>query len=141
MQALLEYSVQNYGPLPSELRPRRVRSRTQSRPSPYPQARLPKATKSPEQIRSSKSSNAHTTPVLKQLPVNTNTLSVAPSLEALKPFSPLVVNIEPKRENAFGLAARPRVASSTRRTALGWSKRSNGKASTDQKENQGAVMT
>lgn len=141
MQALLEYSVQNYGPLPSELRPRRVRSRTQSRPSPYPQARLPKVTVSPEQTRSSKSSNAHATPVLKPLPVNANTLSVAPSLEALKPFSPLVINIEPKRENAFGLAARPRVASSTRRSALGWSKRSNGKASTDQKENQGAVMT
>ncbi|KAG6825404.1 hypothetical protein H0H92_003817 [Tricholoma furcatifolium] len=40
MQALLEHSVKNFGPLPSELRPRRVRSRTSSRCSPYPQARL-----------------------------------------------------------------------------------------------------
>ncbi|OBZ78004.1 hypothetical protein A0H81_01655 [Grifola frondosa] len=36
MQAMLEHSQKNYGPLPSELRPRRVRSRTSSRASPYP---------------------------------------------------------------------------------------------------------
>jgi hypothetical protein len=36
MQALLQHSDQTYGPLPSELGPRRVRSRTQSRASPYP---------------------------------------------------------------------------------------------------------
>ncbi|KAJ7342323.1 hypothetical protein DFH08DRAFT_1011785 [Mycena albidolilacea] len=35
MQALLQHSVQTYGPLPSELGPRRVRSRTQSCASPY----------------------------------------------------------------------------------------------------------
>ena len=57
------------------------------------------------------------------------------------------MDVEPKRENAYGLAptaARPRVASVARRTALGWSKRSTGKSSTGQKENvsQGtAVMT
>jgi hypothetical protein len=33
--------------------------------------------------------------------------------------------------------ARPRVASMTQRTALGWSKRSSGKSSTGQKENVG----
>ncbi|RDB27260.1 hypothetical protein Hypma_004359 [Hypsizygus marmoreus] len=149
MQALLEYSVQNYGPLPSELRPRRVRSRTQSRPSPYPQARIIKASPvSPEQVPTVKISTKRSfgTPVLQQIPINHNILlSAAPSLEALKPFSPLVVDIEPKRENAFGLApaARPRVGSTARRTALGWSKRSTGKSSTDQKENvsQGAIMT
>ena len=72
----------------------------------------------------------------------------APSLEALKPIRPLVMDIEPKRENAYGLApsARPRVASTARRTAFGWLKHStNGKLSTGQKENvvsQGpAVMT
>ncbi len=40
MQALLKHSVQSYGPLPSELRPRRVRSFTSSRPSPYPSNRI-----------------------------------------------------------------------------------------------------
>jgi hypothetical protein len=35
MRALLEHSRQTYGPLPSELR--RIRSRTSSRPTPYPQ--------------------------------------------------------------------------------------------------------
>lgn len=146
MQALLEHSVQNYGPLPSELRPRRVRSRTQSRPSPYPQARVMKVTApSPEKKKQSVSDARVFGTPLQQIPVNHNILSVAPSLEALKPFSPLVVDIEPKRENAFGLAplARPRVASTARRTALGWSKRSTGKSSTDQKENvaQGTIMT
>jgi hypothetical protein len=35
MRALLEHSRQTYGPLPAELR--RIRSRTSSRPTPYPQ--------------------------------------------------------------------------------------------------------
>ena len=146
MQALLEHSVQNYGPLPSELRPRRIRSRTQSRPSPYPQTRIMKVVTppSPEQMREPPRNRAPA--VLQQINVNHNILSPAPSLDALKPFSPLVVDVEPKRENAFGLAphARPRVGSTARRTALGWTKRSTGKSSTDQKENvvgQGTVMT
>jgi serine/arginine repetitive matrix protein 2 len=87
-------------------------------------------------------------PVLQQIPINhnTNLMPAAPSLEALKPFSPLFVDVEPKRENAFGLApaVRPRVGSTARRTALGWTKRSTGKSSTDLKENvvgQGSGMT
>ncbi|KAF8060726.1 hypothetical protein FPV67DRAFT_304096 [Lyophyllum atratum] len=151
MQALLEHSVQNYGPLPSELRPRRMRSRTSSRPSPYPHARISKVMPpSPEKVQPTAHVNINrsiATPVLQQIPVNRNLMSAAPSLEALKPFSPLVLDMEPKRENAFGLApnARPRVGSNARRTALGWSKRSTGagKSSTDQKENvaQGTIMT
>ncbi|GLB36845.1 hypothetical protein LshimejAT787_0311320 [Lyophyllum shimeji] len=149
MQALLEHSVQNYGPLPSELRPRRMRSRTSSRPSPYPQTRINKVTPlSPEKTPPAMTDNitrSVATPVLQDKPVNRNIISVAPSLEALKPFSPLVVDLEPKRENAFGLApnARPRVGSNARRTALGWAKRSTGKSSTDQKENvgRGTIMT
>jgi serine/arginine repetitive matrix protein 2 len=100
---------------------------------------------SPKKKQSAPDARTFGTPVLQQIPVNHNILSVAPSLEALKPFSPLSLDIEPKRENAFGLApsARPRVASTARRTALGWSKRSTGKSSTDQKENvaQGMIMT
>jgi len=42
MQALLAHSMQTYGPLPSYLHPhRRVRSRTSSMASPYPQSRVP----------------------------------------------------------------------------------------------------
>jgi hypothetical protein len=79
------------------------------------------------------------TPVLQEVKVNTNVKSpTAPTLESIKPFSPMFLDVEPKRENAYGLAptARPRVPSIARRTALGWSKRSAGaKSSTDQKEN------
>jgi len=86
------------------------------------------------------------TPVLQEVNINANVMSTAPSLDALKPFSPLLMDVEPKKENAYGLAplARPRVPSNARRTALGWSKRSTEKSSTDQKENvvgRGAVMT
>ena len=151
MQALLEHSVQSYQPLPSDLRSRRVR--TSSRPSPYPQSRVSKITISPDQARPSKNVDVQqvfTTPVLQEVKVNTNIVvksSTVPSLEAIKPFSPIFLDVEPKRENAYGLApaARPRVPSNARRTALGWSKHSTGgKSSTDQKENvvgQGAVMT
>ena len=149
MQALLEHSVQSYRPLPSDLRSRRVR--TSSRPSPYPQSRVSKITISPDQTRPSNVEDvpkALATPVLREVKVNTNVKSsTVPSLEAIKPFSPIFLDVEPKRENAYGLApaARPRVPSNARRTALGWSKRSTGgKSSTDQKENvvgQGAVKT
>ncbi|KAJ7473614.1 hypothetical protein B0H11DRAFT_2036563 [Mycena galericulata] len=127
MQALLQHSVQNYGPLPSELGPRRVRSRTQSRPSPYPQ-RQGQNTVSPEPQPPRPSSELHhvsarNTP-LQAVAVNANV------------DVPMPAAMSPKRENAWGLApnARPRVASAARRTALGWAKRST-KASTDQKEN------
>ena len=110
MRALLEHSVQNYGPLPSELRPRRVRSRTSSRPSPYPPNRFVKITISPEKtITPAMEVKVPTaTPVLRQVPVDANRLSVAPSIDALKPFSPLAVDIEPKCENTFGLAPKGR---------------------------------
>jgi serine/arginine repetitive matrix protein 2 len=109
-----------------------------------------KLTISPDQTRSSnveEVQKAFATPILQEVNVNMNVKSsTVPSLEAIKAFSPLFMDVEPKRENAYGLApmARPRVPSNARRTALGWSKRSSGKSSTDQKENvvgQGAVMT
>lgn len=165
MQALLEHSVQNYGPLPSDLRPRRVRSRTQSRPSPYPQGRVmisPAASDHSSRLQSVSPELQRTffppnpTPgkaaPLQELRRDPNVvMSAAPSLEALKPFSPLVVHdAGPKRENAYGLAndKRQRVGSTARRTALGWSKRSTGpggKTSSDLKENtvntsQGMIM-
>ncbi|KAJ6451363.1 hypothetical protein C8R47DRAFT_1229888 [Mycena vitilis] len=124
MQALLQHSVQNYGPLPSELGPRRVRSRTSSRASPYPRQGLIPA--SPDQQRSSPAAlHRLASSPLRPLEVN-------PNVDVH--MSPVVLS--PKRENAWGLApnARPRVASATRRTALGWTRRST-KASTDLKEN------
>ncbi|KAI6028122.1 hypothetical protein EDC04DRAFT_164044 [Pisolithus marmoratus] len=48
MQALLEHSIQNYHHLPSELGPRRMRSRADSRPSPYPRTIM--ATHSPSPV-------------------------------------------------------------------------------------------
>ena len=138
MRALLEHSVQSYGPLPSEFRPRR--SRTFSRPSPYPKKRISKPTLLVDQSNGSqveiKESSA--TPVLRSLPLISNIVSAAPTLQAFKPFSPLVVDTgESKAESKVSTLPsqnRPRVGSTARRTALGWSKRS-GKSSTGQKEN------
>ena len=110
MQALLEYSVQNFGPLPSELRPHRVRSRTSSRASPYPQARVAKATQLPEKTRSTKTTlspeavrrtkkstaDSERTPVLQQHSVNHNLAATAigtstsdAAVSASDPASPL----------------------------------------------------
>ncbi|KAJ8520630.1 hypothetical protein ONZ45_g2582 [Pleurotus djamor] len=149
MQALLEHSVQNYGPLPSELRVQRVRSRTQSRASPYPQARTFKVSVSPEQdlteMQRPFSKDSQPFNVLQPLAVNSNVelqaaIAVADKKDK-KILSPKKASaVDAKRENAWGLApnARPRVGSAARRSALGWSKRSAGaKSSTDQKENVG----
>ena len=104
-QALLEHSIQNYGPLPSELHPHRVRSLISSRPSLYPSNKFVKITTiSPEKTTAPVTEVLTTTPVLRQVPVNANMMSVAPSINALKPFSPLAFDIKPKLENAFGLA-------------------------------------
>jgi hypothetical protein len=82
-------------------------------------------------------SRSSATPVLRELTVLSNVPAV-PTLDALKPFSPLVIdNIKtekPKKDDKNSLNIRPRVPSTTRRTALGWAKRSTGK-SADQKEN------
>ncbi|KAJ6505350.1 hypothetical protein C8R45DRAFT_861122 [Mycena sanguinolenta] len=113
MQALLQHSVQNYGPLPSELGPRRVRSRTSSRASPYP-ARQAHGTVSPEQPQRPSPADLHrvfvTNTALQPVGVNTNV-----------DMSPTAV-VSPKRETGWGV--RPRVASAARRSALGWAKRS-----------------
>jgi hypothetical protein len=156
MQALLEHSLANYGPLPPELR--RIRSRTQSRPSPYPQARSSKASISPDQSRSSIMDTTRSflstqplqtsTPALQQVTINPNIQSPDPLVSAvdyLKSESPFVLETgESKPMKTFGLSsgARPRAPSTTRKTAPGWPKRTAGK--NDNKENsysQGLVMT
>jgi hypothetical protein len=121
---------------------------------PYPSANTPKP--------------ALTTPVLRKVSVNPNLArGNAPSIEAFKPFSPLVLEGVVGSDSAVKVkvnhgananannntnTTRPRVGSTARRTALGWSKRSSGPAaaaaggnggvrkssttmSTDQKEN------
>src|SRR5258707_9046800 len=94
MRALLEHSVQSYGPLPSELRPRRVRSRTSSRPSPYPANRISKSSVTTNTLKDIQAANTpkSTTaiPVLRELPVFSN-VSATPMFDELKPFSPLVM--------------------------------------------------
>jgi len=213
MQALLEHSVQTYGPLPSDLRPRRrVRSRTSSRASPYPQTRVsngnfnsnanansnfgdfnsnfnsnfntsnatsnasslspPSFVHADPYATANTPKSALTTPVLREVAVNSNLAKgSAPSIEALKPFSPLVLEgvvglgsaVKVKanannnnNNNANNNTTRPRVGSTARRTALGWSKRSTGPGavrngnvggkkssttmSTDQKENSIVVV-
>lgn len=163
MKAMLEHSQQNYGPLPSELRPYRIRSRTSSRASPYPTRTL-KSTLSPERQRSSVFvEDSHheynvskpfasllPAPALQEISVNPNLsfLSTIPVLN-VKQFSPFSCDVDdvpqkPSDVNKMGLPARPRVTSSARRTALGWTKRSTGKSSSsEQKENasQGSIAT
>ncbi|KAG7090453.1 hypothetical protein E1B28_009569 [Marasmius oreades] len=157
MQALLADSVQNYGPLPSELRPRR--RCTSSRPSPYPQARTSKVSMSQEYLSHSPPA-VPLPPVPARVPkledsplqlksVNTNISSAnakASSLKLKKVLAAVNNNAEsPGSFNpyvAFGPPkVRPRVGSAARRTALGWSKRSTGKSSSDLKENSGTMMT
>lgn len=144
MKAMLEHSLQNYGPLPLHLYCHRVRSRTYSRPSPYPQ-RIVKQT-SPE------SSSPHSSPKrqeetvgditaatiskpLQPKSVNLNSKTPAPAIKNLNPISPFVVEFEKcKGDKSFNERTfRPRVTSSTRRAALGWSKR--GGKSSELKEN------
>ncbi|KAJ7088519.1 hypothetical protein B0H15DRAFT_841620 [Mycena belliarum] len=136
MQALLQHSVQNYGPLPSELGPRRVRSRTQSRASPYPrQAPHPSSPDSQQRPSHAELNRSFiTTHALMEVHSNIDI--------PMPPVPRLNEKMSPKRENAWGLApnARPRVASATRRSALGWAKRST-KASTDLKENSTTAVS
>ena len=159
MKALLEHSRKNYGPLPSELRPHRVRSRTSSRASPYP-LRAMRSTLSPERVRTSPMqvfTDAPSKPFAAPVPAaeqsilrevqwsaNVHAPTPPPALGEIKPFSPfnMDVNTSKQGKNAMGLPARPRVTSSTRRAALGWSKRSTGKSSTqDFKENSVVIPT
>ncbi|KAI0064426.1 hypothetical protein BV25DRAFT_322323 [Artomyces pyxidatus] len=114
MQALLEHSQQNYGHISSELR--RIRSRTNSRPSPYPRTvkvSVSPVTHSAEHV----TSPTNVLALQERITINPNLSTVEVS-----PFVP-----DKNAKNSFGLPARPRVGSNARRSALGWSKRSTGK--------------
>ena len=138
MKALLQQSVQNFGPLPSELRPRR-RSRTFSRPSPYPLARVGRVFYAPEsKLDSPPTGDRIGNGLLSQAPavlqdVHTNSNvppSPAPSF-TFKAFSPEKETL--KQLSPLGRpAVRPRVGSTARRVA----KRNTKSCNADQKENK-----
>ncbi|KAJ7585384.1 hypothetical protein C8J56DRAFT_892127 [Mycena floridula] len=131
IQVLLQHSIQNYGPLPSELRARR--DRTSSRPSPYPQSQQShypysqqgshysqqarKFSTSPETKFSSSPEQARAP----ELPC-----TFTPALQEVKSATPSVIKTFPvddselKKEKENNTAAiRPRVGSTAYRTALG----------------------
>jgi serine/arginine repetitive matrix protein 2 len=140
MKVMLEHSQQHYVPLPAELRCHRVRSRTYSRPSPYPQRTIKPA--SPEMVSPQPSPRKQGKAVatiaqpLQPKSINVNSKTPAPALKNVNPISPFVVEFEKcKGDKSINeRTIRPRVASSTRRAALGWSKRIPGKSS-ELKEN------
>ncbi|KAJ7585393.1 hypothetical protein C8J56DRAFT_122846 [Mycena floridula] len=150
MQVLLQHSVQNYGPLASELRARR--DRTSSRPSPYPQSQQSyypysqqgsyyaqqgshysqQARKFSTSPGSRRRQNKLAHRAFSHVHACASRGQVPPS-SVIKTFP--VDDSELKKEKENNTAAiRPRVGSTARRTALGWSKQAP-KTSTDQKEN------
>ena len=149
MQAMLQHSIDNYGPLSSDLR--RIRSRTVSRPSPYPQSRAIKTPVTSDHRRpiamdednmfvSEPTPKRTPAAALQPVSFNPNLVSRHPSvpkLDALK-GSPMVP--ESELVKTFGLP-RPRVPSNARRSALGWSKRSTGKENKENNLSQGSIKT
>ena len=140
MEAMLEHSKQNYGPLPGELRPFRVRSRTSSRASPYP-VRTRRISLTAE-IQANMVLTGRPFDAPDELPtacsressINSNTRVFTPPqpLET-QPFSSFSIQLDSVPNSAAKYSnglPRPRVTSSARRAALGWSKRSTGKSST-----------
>jgi serine/arginine repetitive matrix protein 2 len=148
MQAMLEHSLQNYGPLPSELRLRRARSRVNSRPSPYPRTVKTSFTSSPstEHLRAAVTASLitsndddvprHTSSLsnpLQQITINPN-ISSTMSADAKK----CVVSPD-KPDRVFGLPLRPRLGSVARCTTAGWTKKSTGRTNIENKENNASI--
>jgi len=149
MQAMLEHSVQNYGPLPSDLRPRRARSRVNSRPSPYPRTVKTSFTSSPssEHLRATVAASLTTSIGCTAGPRQPSPLSNALQQISINPNVPSAAPVESKEcavlpnkpERVFGLPPRPRVGSTARRTAFGWSKKSTGRGGVENKENNSTI--
>jgi serine/arginine repetitive matrix protein 2 len=143
MRALLEYSRQTYGSLPAELR--RIRSRTNSRPTPYPQPQRAvrvSSSKSPSTVRpdipaiqTSAVSAPSTTPALipqalQQRPVNPNTL--------VTEGSPLLTGKNAKVDSRS--FSQSRIGFDARRNTAGRSKRGVGKENKENITSPGAMM-
>lgn len=151
---MLEHSRQTYGPLPSELRSRRIRSRTSSRASPYP-VRAIKSRASSEQshvlsddgtlesfeICKPFVSPARRAPVapLQDTRFNPNIDPYPSSAFGVKSFSSFSIKVDDsvvQEKNGVPLQPRQRVASGVKRTAPSSKKRNTGKSSTSEcKEN------
>lgn len=148
MQAMLQHSLENYHSLPPELR--RIRSRQISRPSPYKTTSISlrpllmdAELNTPSQSASAIKPRFLDTELngllshsgaLSQLSINPNIKSPEHSYILKKPVLPASLEISDPGSIKFGLSTtRPRVPSTTRRVALGWSKRSNN--TNDHKEN------
>ena len=147
MRALLEHSRQTYGPLSAELR--RIRSRTSSRPSPYPQPqRAIKISLSPSAVRPevhtvalpklepalALSVNPAPTSVLQPLQeraVNKNTVAVTADVSSLPPGK--------SSKNDSGLLSRSRFSSNARRSAPGFTKRGVGKENQERYSSSGII--
>ncbi|KZV76739.1 hypothetical protein PENSPDRAFT_342049 [Peniophora sp. CONT] len=122
MRALLAHSQQNYGPLPSELRAFRIRSRTSSRVSPYQAACTAKFSFS--SVSPAPVAPVFTAPILKDRTANTKIPHAAhgkksrnTSCRTCSPFAPENMS---KLSNGLPCA---RVNSNSRRNNLGWAKR------------------
>ncbi|KAH9055131.1 hypothetical protein EDB83DRAFT_2392057 [Lactarius deliciosus] len=140
MRALLEHSRQTYGSLPAELR--RIRSRTSSRPTPYPQPqRAVKISLSPSTMRpviptsqtsavlASSATPALIPQALQQRPVNPNTVVVEES--SLVPGKNAKVG--------SGTFSQPRIGFDARRNTPGRAKRGVGKENKENTISSGAM--
>lgn len=131
MKALLEDSRQNYGPLPSELRPRRIRSRKDSRPSPYPQLRFVKYIASPETISLpvNPENTRCSTAAKVQMPLTNDLSPPRPANLSTSRVSNINHMISPIKYKSG--SSRARLGSNARRTTLGLTQRNGVKESTD----------
>jgi serine/arginine repetitive matrix protein 2 len=135
MRALLDHSRQTYGPLPSELR--RIRSRTSSRPSPYPQpqravrissVRLDNPTIQTPAVSAPSTVPALIPQVLQQRPANPNAV--------VAEVSPLVTG---KVKVDSGSFSQSRIDFDVRRNTPGRAKRGVGKENKENTASPGAM--
>ncbi len=145
MRALLEHSRKTYGPLSAELR--RIRSRTNSRPSPYPQPqRAVKISWSPSTV----SPEVPTSVVPKPAPSPGPSASPAPAL-APQALRQRTVDVNTTATGVSSLASgktaksnsdslsQSRPGSGARRSVLGWAKRGVGKENQDKNSSSKAM--
>jgi hypothetical protein len=148
MRALLEHSRQTYGPLSAELR--RIRSRTTSRPSPYPQPQravkisLSPLTVSPEAptILAPKQASASApaplalpTPILAPQALQQRTVNVNTVAAEVPPLIP-----EKIVKGGSDSLSQSRPGPGTRRSVFGWAKRGIGKEN-QEKDSSSKAMT
>ena len=146
MRVLLEHSRQTYGPLSAELR--RIRSRTSSRPSPYPQPqRAIKISLSPEAVRPELRTVAAPKPTQAQV------LSAKPApTSASQPLRDRIIkntvtttdvsSLAPEKsvKSDSGPLFQSRFSSNARRSAPGFTKRGIGKENQERDSSTG-IMT